>query len=42
MRVIVVEARGLRLDKGKPLIAALGDEFTGQKVETLIDPMQSG
>jgi len=37
MRVIVVEARGLRLDMGTPLIAALGDELKGQKVETLID-----
>lgn len=37
MRVIVVEARGLRLDKGTPLLAALGDEFAGQRVETLID-----
>ena len=36
-RVIVVEARGLRLDKGTPLLAALGEEFAGQKVETLID-----
>lgn len=36
-RVIVIEARGLRLDKGTPLLAALGEEFAGQKVETLID-----
>ncbi|MBL4874307.1 MAG: SAVED domain-containing protein [Rhodobacteraceae bacterium] len=36
-RVLVVEARGLRLDKGTPLLAALGEEFAGQKVETLID-----
>jgi len=37
MRVIVLEARGLRLERGTPLLAALGDEFLGQKVETLID-----
>ncbi|MBU0642059.1 MAG: SAVED domain-containing protein [Alphaproteobacteria bacterium] len=36
-RVLVVEARGLRLDKGKPLISALGDEFAAQKIATLID-----
>jgi hypothetical protein len=36
-RILVMEARGLRLDRGKPLIGALGPEFAAQKVETLID-----